>query len=594
MSMRTDDSSAIAAKSTQATTTTELESSESLITRLCGAQGRLNSKHDGQLRYFGPTSSLHLTESVNSIFRYCSDIQRFGAGFEKDVPWAMQQYLLDLYWRYQHDILHIVHKQAFLAGMEATHSPSPYFSRCLLLCILASAARSSASPEIRALTLPAEEDTGESPILMKQAEEALQEELLNPGLTTVQSLMLLSILDCCQSNDSRGWMRSGQACRLAFDLGLHQNWSHLPQSKLPSFEMEVRRVIFWGCVGFDRLWALYLGRPPVIKLSDVSIPRPDRNASSWEMKMFAAWVELLDLAGQISEKLNTNTCFQEQIDFYMDALQSWDSSCDHSITFFPNAPPGVYLLRIQYSALVILLNRHNAGYGNLQKRNCAHSQKSRKACVEHALITSQLLQDYAAHHGSANTMMGSVLYNITSAATIVVAEMAEKNRRDVPKESAALAICLNAMKEMESAEIVARNVRKIVQTIMRVCNVQNNYSYDDGNAGAGAGAGPVTGFWAKDYNPSNEDGPSHAGVDEATTADANKENDRNNTNTNTNTNTNNNNNNTATTTTTNATTTTINDAMSLNFGPLGFDSVFQFPFEEVLLDPMSANEFMQQ
>jgi hypothetical protein len=138
-------------------------------------------------------------------------VAKFGPDLEKDIPWAMQQYLLDLYWKYQHNVLLVVHKEAFLAGME-TEQQSPYFSRCLLLCMLASAARISDSPEIRALSIPMEEGTSsETAILTKRAEEALEQELKNPRLTTIPSLILLSVLDCAQSNDSRGWMRAGMA-----------------------------------------------------------------------------------------------------------------------------------------------------------------------------------------------------------------------------------------------------------------------------------------------------------------------------------------------------------------------------------------------
>ncbi|KAI1613487.1 fungal-specific transcription factor domain-containing protein [Exophiala viscosa] len=521
------------------TSSAESEAGESLITRLCGAQGRLNSKNDGQLRYFGPTSSLHLTESVTSIFRYCNDVAKFGAELEKDIPWAMQQYLLDLYWKYQHNVLLIIHKEAFLAGMESGRSP--YYNNCLLLCILVSAARISDSPEIRALAIAEEGNTNETPILRKRAEEALEKDLLNPSLTTIQSLILLSVLDCCVSNDSRGWMRSGNACRLAFDLGLHQEWSHLPNSQLSPIDLEVRRVIFWACFGFDRLWGVYLGRPPVIKLTDVFLKRPDPAVSSWDLKVLAAWVELLDLAGQVSEKLNTNTCFQDQIDCYMVALRKWESNLDPTISWFPNAPPGLYQLRIQHSALVILLNRHNAGFGNADKRNCPESNTSRRNCIECALLIANLVQDYSLHHGNPNTLMGSSLYNITMAATIFVADIAEKNRQNVSKELTALTVCLEAMKKMESAEIVARNVRKIVQTIMRVCGVQNQ---GDLTTNASTARSWQTGVV----------------VDLPTAEDP--------------------------------MTSTERDMMDFNFDPSMLDAL-QFPFEEVLLDPLSANDFLQ-
>ncbi|KAJ9494500.1 hypothetical protein H2202_010114 [Exophiala xenobiotica] len=394
-----------------AVSTAGSEAGESLITRLCGAQGRLNSKNDGQLRYFGPTSSLHLTESVTSIFRYCNDVAKFGAELEKDIPWAMQQYLLDLYWKYQHNVLLIIHKEAFLAGMES--GQSPYFNNCLLLCILVSAARISDSPEIRALAIAEEGNTNETPILRKRAEEALEKDLLSPN----------------------------------------------------------------------------------------------------------------------------------QIDYYMVALLKWESNLDPTISWFPNAPPGLYQLRMQHSALVILLNRHNAGFGNADKRNCPESNTSRRNCVECALLIANLVQDYSLHHGNPNTLMGSALYNITMAATIFVADIAEKNRQNtsITKELTALTACLEAMKKMESAEIVARNVRKIVQTIMRVCGVQNQGDFATNTSATRSWqAGAVADLQTAEV-PMNS---------------------------------------------------TERDIMDFNFDPSMLDAL-QFPFEEVLMDPLSANDFLQ-
>ena len=76
-------------------------SPDGLLDRLCGTRGRLNSNDNGQVRYFGPTSSLHLTESVTSIFGYCSPTTKNGIDFEKGIPWKMQQALLDVYWKHQ-------------------------------------------------------------------------------------------------------------------------------------------------------------------------------------------------------------------------------------------------------------------------------------------------------------------------------------------------------------------------------------------------------------------------------------------------------------------------------------------------------------
>ena len=59
---------------------------------------------------------------------------------------------MNLYWTYQHPVLGCIHKEAFLEGMKVGRGP--YFSRCLMYCILASGARISERPEIRAMTLP--------------------------------------------------------------------------------------------------------------------------------------------------------------------------------------------------------------------------------------------------------------------------------------------------------------------------------------------------------------------------------------------------------------------------------------------------------
>lgn len=181
---------------------------DTLIERLCGMKRRVNSHSEGQGRYFGPTSSLHLTETPLSISNYGNNFSGHDIDLNNGIPDALQQYLLDLYWGYQHSVLPIVHKEAFLNGLD--NGRGSYYSRCLLLCILASGARISTRPEIRALSIPSEDnDTGELRPLMKQAEEALEKENRNPSITTIQSLLLLSIIYCTQSNDSKGWILSG-------------------------------------------------------------------------------------------------------------------------------------------------------------------------------------------------------------------------------------------------------------------------------------------------------------------------------------------------------------------------------------------------
>jgi hypothetical protein len=213
------------------------------------------------------------------------------------------------------------------------------------------------------------------------------------------------------------------------------------------------------------------------------------------------------------------------------------------------------LIRIQHSTLVILLNRHNAGFGNPQRQHGPATARSRRVCVDHAYQISSLLQDYDSHHGSAATMNGSALYNITMAATTFIADISERDREKVSNdELTALTLCLDAMKKMESVEIVARNVRKIVQTIMRVCGVQNRG--DQSSSPVNVVPRVATVNKEKGFPDTSMNVSMHAGSRGNLDVDQ--------------------------------------DLMDFNFDQAVLDSVLQFPFEEALVDPTSALDFFSQ
>ena len=189
----------------------ELNSSSSMLARLCGGQWQLSRDSTGQLRCFGPTSSLHVTESVSSSILSWGSIDgtRSISQWQTYIPPDLQQNLLELYWTYQHPVLQVVHKNAFLDGMS--NRQTPYFSDLLLCCIFVCAARMSDRPEVQALvTLNDEAGDDEVPFLIKTVTALLEVELRRPGITTVQSLLLLSVNDCARSNDTKGWLYAGK------------------------------------------------------------------------------------------------------------------------------------------------------------------------------------------------------------------------------------------------------------------------------------------------------------------------------------------------------------------------------------------------
>lgn len=190
---------------------TKASKADSIIARLCGAQWQLNTDERGQFHFFGPTSSLHLTEGVSStILDGRPNTTRFERQVQDDVSLELQSYLLDVYWHYQNTVMEVVHREAFLHDMET--GQTRYFSKLLLYCIFACAARISDRPHVRALAATPDDDPDkEQPYFVKRATELLEIELRRPKITTVQSLQLLSVLACAKANDTKGWLYTGNA-----------------------------------------------------------------------------------------------------------------------------------------------------------------------------------------------------------------------------------------------------------------------------------------------------------------------------------------------------------------------------------------------
>jgi hypothetical protein len=68
----------------------------------------------------------------------------------------------------------------------------------------------------------------------------------------------------CPTEREAGWLYSGMAFRMAFDMGIH-----LPSDKLQAFvkslsteDIEIRKRLFWSCYTWDKTISIYLGRMP--------------------------------------------------------------------------------------------------------------------------------------------------------------------------------------------------------------------------------------------------------------------------------------------------------------------------------------------
>ncbi|KAK2795158.1 hypothetical protein FQN52_006084 [Onygenales sp. PD_12] len=365
----------------------------SVILRLCDGRYQM----DGKQRSFGPTSSLHLTVNVTEDPTW-SIIEAWGEkstessesdNFELDSE--TQNYLLNLYWKYQHTELQVFHKEAFLRDMS----------------------------------------TGKS-----------------------------------------GFYRT--ACRLALKLELHRDCSHL---NLPQMDVEARQITFWGCVVFDRLWGLYLGRECFLQLDEtVTIPRPgySQYAAPWNCLLAGAWSSLLELVGLICENLNHGRCNMAQVNQLGDRLHHWYIRLDPSLHYQKNGSPSVAVMHMQYSAAIILLYRPLADFGKERAEKSEYSSQFRLICLQHSFNITNYLTDYRNYHGNATTLSGVALHIISQAAITFIAEISERRNTDVGNEYMCLAVCVQTLLELEQTYLVAQQVRKLLKKIVRMCNLEDS------------------------------------------------------------------------------------------------------------------------
>jgi hypothetical protein len=118
----------------------------------------------------------------------------------------------------------------------------------------------------------------------KEAKRLLLEndEHEHPRLTTVQALALMSVREAGCGREAKGWVYSGMSFRMACDLGL--NFDSI-NSTINDNDIDARRITLWGCFLFDKCWSNYLGRPPQLPLSNITVPKfevfPTEDADLW-------------------------------------------------------------------------------------------------------------------------------------------------------------------------------------------------------------------------------------------------------------------------------------------------------------------------
>lgn len=181
------------------------------------------------------------------------------------VPTELALHLLNVHWNRQHHTFLLTYRPAIMRDIS---NLGPNCSRFLLNAIFACSSKFSP----RAAELHAESYSSKftAKHFFNRCDQVLQEEglLTAPSIPTVVGLLLLGSSYNAKGQISKGWLYTGYALRMVFDLGLHLD----PRGeKYGPEEAEIRRRVFWGAFICDKLQGLYLGRPTVIDLRDAHV-----------------------------------------------------------------------------------------------------------------------------------------------------------------------------------------------------------------------------------------------------------------------------------------------------------------------------------
>ncbi|KAK0388991.1 hypothetical protein NLU13_2568 [Sarocladium strictum] len=465
--------------------------------------GSLTLDDNGQLRYFGPQSNFNLLHSYiePNDKQSIPDAQDHGCAPriwitpEIQLPIELQEELLDLFFCWQNPWLYIVEKEIFLRDFRSTDR-TRYCTPLLLLAIFSVAARYSDRPEIR--SDPGDPNTA-GDAFAQAAKRLFLSECEKPTVTTVQAAGLLAIRWMAENKEPAGWLYTGMATRMAYNIGLNvdsQKW--LKSGLITEEDAEVRKVAWYGCWTLDKLFCLHLGRSGTVPDRDVTCGKPSlTNWAEFEpwtsdlsgsTELFGAHARIASTAHYMTDHLSLVLHALDLIyapnsklsSIEIDALVSKTDLATN--TFWSSLPsylrlpstsrtpalPHIYQLHIQYHVAQILLHRPFIA----KNQNRARSSKfvldvdnmHLKLCRDSASEIVKLLRVYKYHYSLRLVSVGTVSHTFT-AAIIHLMDAMSGDLTIQRQSNEKLRFCIFALQEMETAWSWSFRARRAIQIL---------------------------------------------------------------------------------------------------------------------------------
>ncbi|OQV08084.1 Fungal Zn2-Cys6 binuclear cluster domain-containing protein isoform 3 [Cladophialophora immunda] len=473
-----------------AASSSEDEHDDGIIEQLSTRLGELLISDAGELKYYGPTSNLTLTEGgllresrlsfTNQPKEAIAKLERDGLG--QNLEPGLLDELIDLYFTWQDPSCHVVDKPIFYEEREACKDgarESPLYSAALenVICALGALFYTD-----RYAKLP----RPLSKFFADRAKTLVEYELDYPKITTVQTFSLLSWHEATYTKDSRGWLYAGAATRISLDLGLHLDTTvRVTDGSMTARIAHARSVAFWGSFLTDRMWGFYLGRP-WSTTQEISLPlpspqEPQNTQHVWTPRgMFSGgeyednppildcsrdllaryWVTLCQTVSSLTTTLYGSRVATKEhlVDLGVETfrrMRQWKRDLPPQLRYdvkdkSPQVTPHVLLLHMQYYVFIIIQHRPFISKISVQpyppRGDGPHH--ARRMCLESAIAIARLLEDYASRFAVRLAHTQIVYITFTAALILLYASVLETDRHRHATLTGHLATCCDALAEL--------------------------------------------------------------------------------------------------------------------------------------------------
>ncbi|KIW37476.1 uncharacterized protein PV06_10515 [Exophiala oligosperma] len=220
--------------------------------------GRLHHPPNRGTHWYGPTSHLHysrnaLLESLCQPSRGVpaeSNRAHQAAIITSEINTDDEKSLEDLFFSWQNPALHGIGREEYFEAKNKMRVEQnvELCSTALVNAILAVSALSASRTSFRT-------PRGYRPadFFAQRARRLLENDIDNPTLATAHAILVLCMYEMAEGNDSRvGWLYTGMAVQLLYELGLHiplansANLGNLPSTKTQNSIHASRQRTYWA------------------------------------------------------------------------------------------------------------------------------------------------------------------------------------------------------------------------------------------------------------------------------------------------------------------------------------------------------------